>query len=71
MRGTIVNWFEGRGFGFVRPDDSVDRDVFIHASAFGKDRDARPHIEAGLRIEFETESTARGLQCANAVVLAD
>ena len=68
MRGTISTWIEAKGFGFVKPD-SGERDIFVHVSAFGKDRSARPHVEVGMRVEFETENTARGLQCANAVVL--
>ena len=68
MKGTVVAWIDSKGFGFVKPD-SGGRDVFVHVSAFGKDRNARPHVESGMRVEFEIETTARGAQCANAVVL--
>lgn len=30
MQGTIVSWFEHRGFGFIRRDDSSDTEVFLH-----------------------------------------
>jgi len=51
VRGKLINWNDGRGFGFFAPE-SGGPDVFVHASAFAKeDR----HIEVGLDYEFEVE----------------
>lgn len=33
-RGRIARWIEGKGYGFIRPDDG-DKDVFVHIRDFG------------------------------------
>ena len=35
-RGVLVRWNDKKGFGFIQPDKSGDRDVFIHISVLKK-----------------------------------
>lgn len=35
-RGVLVRWNDEKGFGFIQPDKSGDRDVFIHISVLKK-----------------------------------
>jgi cold shock CspA family protein len=51
MQGTIVTWFERRGFGFVKPDDSPT-ELFIHISDVPK----RESLPINTRISYEIGS---------------
>lgn len=62
--GRIVSWNEGRGFGFVRPDDGGE-DVFAHISAF-RDRTRRPGVDD--TVTFMPGTDARGRRRAEQVV---
>ena len=42
-KGTLVDWKDKQGFGFVRPE-AGGRDYFIHISAFEKGMPRRPHV---------------------------
>jgi cold shock CspA family protein len=64
-QGVIVNYFEDRGFGFIRPDQSSlsNGDVFLHVN----------HIKSGLprvgaRLEFDL-SIRKERPAANNVVI--
>jgi cold shock CspA family protein len=67
-RGVIVDWFEDRGFGFIRPDQKTltPGDVFLH----------HRHIKSGLprsgaTVEFEVTITGERQRPSanNAVIL--
>ena len=49
--GTLVEWNDQRGFGFIQTDDGGDP-VFVHISAFSPrpSVQARPHV--GMRLKF-------------------
>lgn len=51
LTGTVVEWNDDRGFGFIRPDNGRT-DVFFHVSAFN----AHGRPEKGLMVTFSTES---------------
>ena len=59
MQGT-VKWFnDGKGFGFITPDDG-SKDVFVHHSAIASE--GFRSLSEGDRVEFETENGVKGPQ---------
>jgi cold shock CspA family protein len=51
MRGTIVTWFDRRGFGFLRPDDSPT-EIFVHVSDVAE----RASLQINDRVSYELGS---------------
>jgi CspA family cold shock protein len=62
--GTLVRWFDGRGFGFIRPDDG-GRDVFVAAREFDRAGLAQPH--EGQALSFKIGLDRDGRPCAEAL----
>jgi CspA family cold shock protein len=62
--GSVVTYFEGKGFGFLRPDDG-GRDIFFHVSRLveGDATELRP----GTRVTFELGMDRTGKIAATAV----
>src|SRR3954468_15057895 len=56
LKGTLVEWNEDRGFGFLEPAGGGDR-AFCHISAFAN-RSRRPIV--GQRVTYETSRDERG-----------
>lgn len=54
--GSITEWNDERGFGFITPDSGGSR-VFVHVSAFPRTR-SRPFV--GERVEFHVEQAPDG-----------
>ena len=62
MYGT-VKWFDdAKGFGFITPEDG-SKDVFVHHSAITGS--GFKSLAEGQRVEFETQSTPKGMAAAN------
>jgi len=62
MQGT-VKWFnDGKGFGFITPDDG-SKDVFVHFSAISSG--GFRSLQEGDRVQFETEQGQKGPQAKN------
>ncbi len=53
--GTLIEWNEERGFGFVRSAHG-DVEVFVHIAAFPRD-DVRPRL--GELLSFDLERTRK------------
>lgn len=66
MTGT-VKWFDdAKGFGFITPEDGA-KDVFVHHSAINGS--GFKSLAEGQRVEFETQSTPKGMAAANVTPL--
>jgi CspA family cold shock protein len=64
-KGT-VKWFnEGKGFGFITPEDG-GKDLFVHHSEIKSD-DERATLADGQEVEYEVGQGQKG-PCANNVV---
>lgn len=62
IKGT-VKWFnEGKGFGFITPEDG-GKDVFVHYSAI--QGSGFKVLTEGQRVQFELQQTAKGPAAAN------
>lgn len=58
-----VKWFNAdKGYGFIAPEDG-SADVFAHFSAI--EGGGYRSLEEAQRVEFDTETGARGLQASN------
>ncbi len=56
MEGTVKFFNNMKNFGFIEPDDG-GKDLFVHRSGI-----VSGPINEGDRVEFEAQSTDRGLQ---------
>jgi CspA family cold shock protein len=65
--GSVVTYFEAKGFGFLRPDDG-GRDIFFHISRLveGLATDLRP----GTRVMYELGMDRTGKMAASSVRIA-
>jgi CspA family cold shock protein len=63
MAFGTVKWFNAdKGYGFIAPEDG-SADVFAHFSAI--EGGGYRSLEEAQRVEFDTETGARGLQASN------
>ena len=60
MKGTVQRWLDGRGYGFIKPDEGGD-DIFVHHTEI---RGAYS-LREGQRVEFDVQRTDRGLRAIN------
>lgn len=58
MTGTVKKFLDGKGFGFITPDEGED-DVFFHQSEIVME--GFRTIDEGQRVEFEVEDGPKGL----------
>ncbi len=65
--GRVLQFDEGRGYGFVAADDGGE-DVFLHASVFDGDSSL---LVPGVRIEFQVMAGDRGRKAFAAHLTAD
>jgi CspA family cold shock protein len=65
--GSVVTYFEQKGFGFLRPDDG-GRDIFFHVSRLveGLATDLRP----GTRVLYELGMDRTGKMAASSIRIA-
>lgn len=60
LKGTVKRWLNGRGYGFIEPEEGGE-DVFVHHSEVSGAYDLRE----GQRVKFEVQSTSRGPKAIN------
>lgn len=63
MTGTIVR-LNDKGFGFIKPDDGGDRDVFFHARSL-TDGLMYDDLREGDAVTFDVEDTEKGPNAVN------
>ena len=65
--GSVVTYFEAKGFGFLRPDDG-GRDIFFHVSRLveGLATDLKP----GTRVMYELGMDRTGKMAASSIRIA-
>jgi CspA family cold shock protein len=64
MLGSIVTYFEEKGFGFLRPE-SGGRDVFFHVSRLQQGQSTE--LVPGARVAYELGMDRTGKMAASAV----
>ena len=64
--GTVANWNDDRGFGFVKPTDGSP-DLFLHIRAF---QDERERPRDGMTVSYEAVTNQEGKLRAERVVIA-
>ena len=60
MQGEIIRFDAAKGFGFIKVAGQ-EKDIFIHQSEVN----GGVRLRDGMRVEFETQSTAKGLRAVN------
>jgi CspA family cold shock protein len=68
MRGRVLWFDDAKGFGFIRPEDPGERDVYVHYSAIDS-RAARRKLLQDQVVEFELVEGQRGPQATNVKVV--
>ncbi len=64
MPTGTVNWFsDEKGFGFITPDDSASKDLFVHQSAIAGD--GYRSLQEGAKVSYESESSPKGPRATN------
>ena len=58
MTGTVKKFLDGKGFGFITPDEGSD-DVFFHQSEI--QIEGFRTFEEGQRVDFDLEEGPKGL----------
>ena len=61
--GTVKFFNHDKGFGFISPDDG-GKDLFVHKTGIRSG-----DLKDGAKVEFETESTPKGLNAVNVEVI--
>ena len=64
MKGTVQRWLDGRGYGFIKPDEGGE-DIFVHNSQI----QGAYSLREGQRVEFDVERTDRGPRAINVKII--
>ena len=61
--GTVKFFNDGKGFGFIAPDDG-GKDVFVHVNGLNGNS-----ITEGDKVSYDTEEGQKGLNAVNVSVI--
>jgi len=62
-KGTVKFFNDGKGFGFITPDDG-GKDVFVHVNGLNGNS-----ISEGDKVSYDTEEGKKGLNAVNVSVI--
>ncbi|GIU45556.1 cold shock and DUF1294 domain-containing protein [Shewanella algidipiscicola] len=60
LTGTLVNWNNDKGYGFIQPDNGSER-LFVHISSLGP-QTTTPKL--GVKLHYQTSKDKQGRSCA-------
>jgi CspA family cold shock protein len=63
LEGIVKRWLD-HGYGFIGVEDSDD-DLFVHHTGIN----GASELRAGQKVEFDMESTPRGLRAVNVKIV--
>lgn len=63
MKGTVVDFNDAKGYGFIQPDGQQDQ-IFVHATAVTN----RARLADGQRVTFDVVPSDKGPRAANVVI---
>lgn len=64
MKGIVKRWLDGRGYGFIQPEDG-ENEVFVHHSELVSVYD----LKEGQEVEFEVEDSPKGPRAVGVKVI--
>jgi len=65
QKGAVKFFNHEKGFGFITPEDG-SKDIFVHKNSIQSG-----DLNDGTKVEFDTESSPKGLNAINVVVIED
>jgi CspA family cold shock protein len=63
QKGTVKFFNETKGFGFIVPEDSNEKEIFVHVSG------VNGQIRENDKVTYETQSGPKGLNAVNVNVI--
>ncbi len=63
MKGTVVNFNDAKGYGFIQPDGQQNQ-VYVHATAVTN----RARLADGQRVTFDIVPAEKGPRAANVII---
>jgi CspA family cold shock protein len=68
MANGTVKWFnDGKGYGFITPDEGA-KDLFVHHSSITGD--GYKSLPEGARVEYEAREGQKGPEASNVSLIA-
>ncbi len=64
MKGTVAKKVDDRGFGFIKPDEGGDKDLFFHARSVEGDT-VFDDLKEGQAVTYEIEDGQKGPAAVN------
>lgn len=69
LSGTVTSFDRSKGWGFIRPEGVLGRDVFVHWRDCPADKGGWRSLAVGQRVQFMVGEGKRGFAATEIVVL--